>query len=108
MFMLGATISTSAQKTPSVALTKFTTSAICGECKERIEKALNYSKGVVYAELNMENKELTVKYKTKLLTEQKVKEIVTGLGYKAGDIERNLAAFKELPKCCQEPGFCKD
>lgn len=94
------------EKAQKVKTVTFLTSAICGECKERIEKALNYTKGIVFAELNEETKEVTVKYKTKLMTEDKVKAVVTNLGYDAAETKRNEEAFNELPKCCQSPGHC--
>lgn len=83
------------------------TSAVCGECKERIEKELNYTKGVVFAELDMDTKKVTVKYKTKFLNEDKVREVINNIGYDADDSKRNEEAFNELPKCCQSPGHCK-
>ena len=95
-----------AKKAKKVKTITFLTSAICGECTERIEKALNYTKGIVFAELDEESKEVTVKYKTKLLTEAQVKAVVTNLGYDAADTKRNEEAFNKLPKCCQSPGHC--
>jgi cation transport ATPase len=38
------------------------TSAQCGDCKERIEGKLNYTKGIKFAELNDQTKIVTVKY----------------------------------------------
>ena len=87
---------------------KFQTSAICGSCKKRIEKEVNYTKGVVYSELDLETKVLTVKYKTKLLNPAKIKKVVSDLGYKAGDVEPNKEAYNNLPGCCQKPGLCND
>lgn len=96
---------TKAKKTETIT---FMTSAICGSCKKRIEKELNYTKGIVYSELDLETKNLTVKFKTKLLNEAKIKEIVSLIGYKAGDVEPNKEAYNELPGCCQKAGLCND
>ncbi len=41
------------------------TSAVCGMCKDRIEEYMAYEKGVKEAELDLETKVLTIKYKTK-------------------------------------------
>ena len=92
--------------TAKVESTTFLTSAICGSCKDKIESELNYTKGIVFAELDMETKEVTVKYKTKHISEEGVKKVVTGLGYDAGDMKRNEEAFNKLPKCCQSAGHC--
>lgn len=94
------------KENPKVATTTFLTSAVCEDCKERIEKGLNYTKGVIFAELDMDSKKVTVKYKTKFLDETTVKKVVADLGYDAGDMKRNKEAFDNLPKCCQTPGHC--
>lgn len=86
----------------------FQTSAICGSCKNRIEKEMNYTKGVIYSELDLETKVLTVKYKTKLLNPDKIKLAVSNIGYKADDIEPNKEAYNNLPGCCQKAGLCSD
>ena len=92
---------------PKTREIKFKTSAVCEMCKERIENELNYTKGVVFAELDVETKMLTVKFKTKHLNTREVKKIVAGLGYDAGDIARDEEAFKELPLCCRAEGHCE-
>lgn len=82
------------------------TSAVCGECKERIEDKLNYTKGVIFAELDLDTKKVTVKYKTKHISEGEIIQIIADLGYDAGKTKRNAEAFNALPKCCQAPGHC--
>jgi copper chaperone CopZ len=106
VFSLFAFVKTEEQKEPKVKEITFLTSAICEDCKERIEKELNYTKGVIYAELDMESKEVTVKYKTKFLAENDVKKVVANVGYDAGDMKRNEMVFEELPTCCKSPGHC--
>ena len=90
-------------KAPKYKTIEIKTSAICGECKERIENALNYTKGVKFAELNLETNIITVKYKTAQTDDAAVKKVVSELGYHADDVERNAEAFKNLPGCCQDP-----
>ena len=80
------------------------TSAQCGECKERIEGALNYTKGVKFAELDLENKNVSVKYKTKKINAQEIKDIIAKIGYDADETKANADAVKKLPKCCQPNG----
>lgn len=89
-----------------VLTTKFKTSAVCEDCKERIENELNYTKGVVFAELDLETKVVTVKYKTKLLNAELIKGIVSRVGYDAGEVPRDPKAFESLPKCCKSKGIC--
>lgn len=91
---------------PKVKSTAFKTSAVCEECKERIEKELNYTKGVIFAELDVETKVLTVKYKTKDINSMQLKLLVSSIGYDAGEVPRDNTAFEKLPKCCKSEGHC--
>tara|TARA_B100001059_G_scaffold72531_1_gene69770 strand:+ start:225 stop:578 length:354 start_codon:yes stop_codon:yes gene_type:complete len=90
----------SAQKTKTI---EFHTSAQCGMCKDAIEGAVNFERGIQFVELNLDNMFLTVKYKTKIHTEKSVKNLVSELGYSAGEVKANEKAMNGLPKCCQ-PG----
>jgi mercuric ion binding protein len=90
----------SAQKSKTI---EFHTSAQCGMCKNTIEEAMNFERGIQFVELNLENMFLTVKYKTKIHTEESVKNLVSKLGYSAGEVKANEKAMNDLPKCCQ-PG----
>jgi len=91
-----------AQTVKKVEVVEIQTSALCGECKERIEDKLNYTKGIKFAELNLDNKVISVKYKTKDISSSQIKEIISMIGYHADDVERNKAAFDALPGCCRD------
>jgi copper chaperone CopZ len=90
-----------AQKTTVVQIQ---TSAQCGDCKERIETALNQSKGVVYAELNLETKVVEVKFKTAQTNKEQLQLVLVNIGYQADDKKANPEALKALPLCCQPGG----
>lgn len=90
------------QKTTKVTIK---TSAECGQCKERIESKLNYTKGVVFADLNYETKELTVKFKASKITLAEIKKVVSELGYDADEVKANPEKQKELPMCCKPGGM---
>jgi periplasmic mercuric ion binding protein len=81
------------------------TSAECGSCKERIEEKLNYTKGIVYSNLDVPTKVLTVKFKTEKISLDEIKKIVSELGYDADDIKANHEKQLKLPKCCQPGGM---
>ena len=83
---------------------KIQTNAQCGDCKERIETALNQAKGVVYAELNLETKVLEVKYKTKSTDLATLQKALNLIGYDADDKKADATAQKALPLCCQPGG----
>jgi len=81
------------------------TSSECGDCKERIEGALNYTKGVVFAELDVETKKVMVRFVTKKISLQQVKEAIAAIGYDADEVKAEPKAQKSLPKCCQPNGM---
>ena len=80
------------------------TSALCGDCKQRIEGALNQTKGVIYAELNLETKVVEVKFKESKTNIETLKGVIVSIGYDADDQKANLEAQKALPLCCQPNG----
>lgn len=80
------------------------TSALCDDCKERIEGALNYTKGVKFAELDLETKKVSVQYKTKKINAQEIKSIIAKIGYDADEVKAEAEAVSKLPKCCQPKG----
>jgi cation transport ATPase len=80
------------------------TSAQCGDCKQRIESTLNQTKGVVYAELNLETKVVEVKYKPSKTNAAAIKTALINIGYDADDRKANPSAQKALPLCCQPGG----
>jgi len=82
---------------------KIKTTAQCGQCKERIEKALAYEKGVKSSNLDLETRVLTVVYNSKKTTETKVRTVIAKLGYDADDVKKDMKAYKNLPACCKLP-----
>jgi len=89
------------------ATISFITTAICEECKDRIETKLNYTKGIVFAELDLNTKMLTVKYKTSIITDLQIKEILASIGYSSDTVIRNRDAYLALPKCCRGEASCE-
>ena len=82
------------------------TSALCGDCEDRIEGDLNYFKGVKRAVLNLETKVLTVKYDPNKTNPDAIRQRISSLGYAADDVPANKEAFDKLPGCCQKEGAC--
>lgn len=80
------------------------TSAQCEMCKNRIEKALAFEKGVVSSELNLESKVLTVKYKEGKTTPDRIRKAVNAVGYDADNSPAVAKAYESLPPCCKKPG----
>ncbi|MBL7785712.1 MAG: heavy-metal-associated domain-containing protein [Chitinophagales bacterium] len=80
------------------------TSAQCGMCKERIEGALSNTAGIRFANLNLGNKKMTVKYDSRQLTADKVREVIVNTGYNADTQVANPEAYQNLPACCKIGG----
>lgn len=83
------------------------TSAECGDCKERIESKLNYTKGVKFADLDLESQVLTVKFKADKITLAEIKKIISEVGYDADEVKAVPEKQKQLPLCCQPGGMKK-
>jgi copper chaperone CopZ len=83
---------------------KIKTSAQCEQCKERIEKALNKSKGILKAELDLETKEAIVLFDSEQTDAQKIRQIISKTGYDADDVPANKKAYNKLPQCCKKDG----
>lgn len=91
-----------AAKTETVVIM---TSAECDECKERIEGALNYTKGIKFAELDVPSRKLTVKFKNDVITLAEIKKQISALGYNADEILADQKAYENLPACCKAGGM---
>lgn len=80
------------------------TNAQCGECKERLEGVLNFTSGIIYSDLNLDDKKIEVKYNTKKISLAEIKTIISEIGYNADEIKAVETAQNKLPTCCQPGG----
>lgn len=94
-----------AQKTAEIQIK---TSAQCGMCKDRIEKAMAYERGVKSATLDLESKVLTVSYKTKKTSPEKIRKAISQTGYDADEVPADPQAYEKLPACCKKGGHDHD
>lgn len=78
------------------------TSAVCDMCKETLEKAMAYEKGVKESNLNVDTKILTVKYDPKKTTVEKIKLTITKVGYDADELKADPKAYDNLDACCKK------
>lgn len=86
------------------AVINIQTSAQCEMCKEAIEEAFAFEKGVVSSELNEETKIVEVKYKEKKTSPEKLRLSLSKIGYDADDVKADEKAYMKLPTCCKKPG----
>jgi copper chaperone CopZ len=100
LFVLLSTFSFGQKTTTS----QIQTSAQCGDCKERIEGKLNYTKGIKFAELDDQTKIVTVKYDPKKIDLVAIKQTIAKIGYDADEVKAAKEDVEKLPKCCQPNG----
>ena len=80
------------------------TSAICDDCKERIENDLSFEKGIKSGKLDLNTNMVTVIYNPKKTDPQKIREAITRIGYDADTLKAVLKSYNKLPECCKHPG----
>ena len=87
---------------------KIKTSAVCDMCKETLEKALAFEKGVKRSSLDVDSKVLTVIYNPKKTTVDKIRKAVANAGYDADDVPANKKVYDKLDACCKKGAVCTD
>jgi len=100
VLLLSAGVNARAAKFEEV---KIKTSAQCDECKDRIEEALAFEKGVKKSELDLETKILTVTYKPNKTTPENIRKAIVKVGYDADEVKAETKAYGKLPACCKKP-----
>jgi copper chaperone CopZ len=78
------------------------TSAICGMCKDRIEKEMAFERGVRKVELDNKTKIVTIEFRTGRTDKEKLKKAISKIGYDADDVTADQKAHDRLPACCQK------
>ena len=106
VFLLGFAFASFAQdaKPKKEDFAKIKTSAQCGMCKDRIEKAMSYEKGIKKAILNLDTKELEVTFQTKKTNVEAIRTALTKVGYDADGQPSDAKAYEKLPACCKKGG----
>lgn len=100
--LLTISVLTFAIEPPKTAEIKIKTSAKCGMCKKRIERDLGVSKGIVNSNLNLDDKVVTITYNTKKTSPEKIKTVISKIGYDADEIVADQKSHDALPSCCQK------
>ncbi len=78
------------------------TSAVCGTCKQTLEKAMGKVDGVSSSRLDLGNKVLTVEFDPEKTNAEALRKLVTETGYDADDQPANQKSHDNLPACCQK------
>ena len=99
VFLVGITCFSQDNKNTEI---KIKTSAVCGQCKDRIEKGLSYEKGVKDVSLDVATKIATVKYNPLKTTPGVIRMAISKLGYDADTVKADKIAYEKLPACCKK------
>lgn len=78
------------------------TSVVCGMCKDRVEHDLSFEKGVKSVSVDLDTKNVTVKYDPNKTDPDKLRKAISKIGYDADDITADPEAYEKLPKCCKK------
>lgn len=94
-----------AQKKQSNEVITIQTTAECEQCKDRIESKLNFTKGIKYAQVDLETKKVKVKFNQQLIKKEEILQLLSKLGYDADELKADPAAYEALPACCKINGM---
>lgn len=86
---------------------KVKTSAVCDMCKESIEKAMAYERGVKSSNLDVESAILTILYNPEKTSPEKIKKAISLAGYDADELPANEKAYNKLNACCKKDAHKK-
>jgi cation transport ATPase len=87
---------------PKLSFVKIKTSAVCDMCKETIEKAMAFEKGVKKSNLDVDSKILSVWFNPKKTNSQDIRISVTKIGYDADNLPAQNKAYQKLNECCKK------
>jgi periplasmic mercuric ion binding protein len=82
---------------------KIKTSSQCEMCKERIEEALAFEKGIKDSDVDVEKQTVKVNYKKSKTSPEKIRKAISKAGYDADDVKADPKAYGKLPACCKKP-----
>ncbi len=91
-----------AQSDKKLATLTMKSSVVCGQCKDRIEAGLAYEKGVKDVSVDLEKKDVTVKYNPEKTTPAAIRQALSKIGYDADDVKADPKAYEKLPACCKK------
>jgi len=101
-FLVIAFITSGSAQPQKEEVIKIRTSAVCGMCKDRIEKGLKSEKGINDVSLDIETKIVTVKFQGTKTNPDKIRERISKLGYDADNLLADKTAYGKLPACCKK------
>lgn len=87
---------------PKMQIVQIQTSAVCGMCKETLNKSLLSLKGIKKVEMNEETKILSVTFNPKWIQADGIRKAISEVGYDADSVPANPKAYEKLHACCKK------
>jgi len=80
-----------------------TPTALCEQCKDRIERFLDREEGVQSAKVNFHTKTTVVKFYSDRTNIENIKAAIANVGYDADNVTANPESYNRLPTACKKP-----
>ena len=78
----------------------FEVDGVCGMCKTRIEKAAVQTKGVKYANWDVNSHQLSLIMDERKCSEMQVKEAIAAVGHDTDEVLADDEVYENLMPCC--------
>ena len=103
-----AALSSSAQEKRKTETITIKTQINCDHCKQcescggRFDREIPFIKGVKDYSFDEKAMTLTLRYNTKQITPEKLREAISNIGFDADDVKANPEAVAKLDYCCRK------
>lgn len=107
LFLLAAFVITTGFIKPTLAEVVIKTTFYCDhydqcESKAALEKEIMLTRGVKSVAIDGKAMTITVKYNPKRVTPEKIRTVVSNVGYDADTVKANPKAYEKLDGCCKK------
>ena len=76
-------------------------------CKDKIESALAFEKGVKKSKLDIKSKIVTVTYLPTKTNPENIRKAISKVGYDADEVMADPDAYDKLETCCKKGKGCE-
>ena len=91
----------SAQKNIKSIEIEFKVEGVCEMCKERIEEAAIYTKGVKYASWDKNSRIIKLVYNGKKTDEETIHQAIAKAGHDTEKVQAREEDYLKIPDCCR-------
>ncbi len=108
VLLMFISVSTFAQKPQNKKTAVIKTTIYCNHCKQcetcgdKFQKNLYYEKGIKRVDIDDKAMTITVLYDARKIELDKIKLLISKLGYDADDVKADPVALEKLDGCCKK------